>query len=88
MIVISDKSEIIHKHNNFYTIEVRSKNLDNSYSKYELPVFFRKGIILEDLTRIKIKIGWLKTDGKNLSLFVENFELKKQRKNWKKQERN
>ena len=75
MIVISDKSEIIHKHNNFYTIEVRSKNLDNSYSRYNLPIFFRKGINLEDLTRIKIKKGWFKTNGKNLSMFVENFEI-------------
>ncbi len=74
MIVISDRSEIIHKHNNNYTIYVRSKNLDNSYSKYELPVFFRKGIILEDLTRIKIKKGFFKTNGKKLSLFIENFE--------------
>ena len=74
MIVISDKSEIIHKNNNNYTIYVRSKNLDNSYSQYKLPVFFRKGIILEDLTRIKINKGWFKTDGRNLSLFIENFE--------------
>ena len=74
MLVISDKSEIIHKHNNFYTIEVRSRNLDSSYSKYNLPVFFRKGINLEDLTRIKIKKGWFKTNGKSLSIFVENFE--------------
>ena len=75
MIVISDKSEIIHKHNNFYTIEVKTKNIDSSYSKYALPVFFRKGVSLEDLTRIKIKKGWFKTNGKNLSMFVENFEV-------------
>ena len=64
MIVISDKSEIIHKNNNNYTIYVRSKNLDNSYSQYKLPVFFRKGIILEDLTRIKINKGWFKNERK------------------------
>ncbi len=74
MLVISDKSEIIHKHNNFYTIEVRSKNIDNSYSKYNLPVFFMKGIELEDLTRIKIKKGWFKTNGNDISIFIKDFE--------------
>lgn len=63
----------------FYSLGVSTKNQDGSYTNGYLDVQFKKGVELENKTKIDIKDSWFKCyktkDGKSkVYLFVNEFD--------------
>lgn len=83
MEIVSNKEEMIFKNEYndkpFYTIGLSKKDKNGNYVNGYMNVSFKKGIELENMTKIKIKSAWLdfyKKDVKTIpSIFINEFEI-------------
>lgn len=83
MEIISDREEMIFKNEYndkpYYTIGLSKKDKDGNYINGYMNVSFKKGIELENKTKIKIKKAWLdfyKRDVKTIpSIFISEFDI-------------
>ena len=83
MEIISNKEEMIFKientHGDFYNIGMSKKKQDGQYENGYMPVRFKKDIVLENKTKIKIKDAWLSFNIKDKKtypyIFINEFDI-------------
>lgn len=83
MEIVSNKEEIIFKNEYndkpYYTIGLSKKDKNGNYVNGYMNVNFKKGVELENMTKIKIKSAWLdfyKKDVKTIpTIFINDFEI-------------
>ena len=83
MEIVSNKEEMIFKNEYndkpFYTIGLSKKDKNGNYINGYMNVNFKKGVELENKTKIKIKNAWLdfyKSDVKTIPvIFISDFEI-------------
>lgn len=83
MEIVSNKEEMIFKNEYndkpFYTIGLSKKDKNGNYINGYMNVSFKKGVELENKTRIKIKEAWMdfyKKDVKTIPIiFINDFEI-------------
>ncbi len=88
MEIVSNKEEIIFKNEYndkpYYTIGLSKKDKNGNYINGYMNVSFKKGVELENMTKIKIKSAWLdfyKKDVKTIPvIFINDFEIAEENK--------
>lgn len=83
MEIISNRYEMIFKNEKdgkvSYSIGLSKKNEEGNYENGYFPVRFRRGVSLEDKTKIKIKQAWLdffKLEKRTFAyIFINDFEI-------------
>ena len=82
MKITSDKVEMVFRkdieNKQYYSIGLSRTNKDGLFINGYIPAYFRKGVSLDNKTRIRIKDAWLDfylKDGETkLNIFVNDFE--------------
>ena len=93
MKIISDRVEMIFRkdfdNKPYYSMGLSRTNQNGGYIQGYIPVYFRKGVELENKTRIRIKDAWLDfylKDGETkINIFINEFEKvgeDKKQDNW------
>ena len=83
MKIISNRDEMIFKLENtygkFYNIGMSKKGQDGKYESGYMPVRFKKDVVLENKTKIRIKNAWLDFYSKDKKtypyIFINEFEI-------------
>lgn len=81
MNITNEKTVMVFKKDNKYSVGISNKKQDGTYEKAYFPIQFNKGVELEDKTKIYIKKAWLSfykweyQDKKGTTFFIKCSEF-------------